>query len=84
MLLEDAYRSCLRLAVDKGLRTVVFPSISTGVYGYPIEQASGIALATVKEFLKKEDKLDKVVFVLFSKHDYEVYAERARSASASP
>jgi O-acetyl-ADP-ribose deacetylase (regulator of RNase III) len=77
-LLTDAYRNCLGLAADKGLATVAFPSISTGAYGYPIEQASRIAIATVKEFLENVDKLDRVVFVLFSKHDYSVYVEKAR------
>jgi len=84
MLLEDAYRSCLRLAIDKGLRSVAFPSISTGAYGYPIEQASRIAIVTVKEFLEKEYKLDEVTFVLFSKHDYEVYEKKARNILGNP
>ena len=56
----------LRLAVAKGLKTVAFPSISTGAYGYPIEDASRVALEAVKEFLEKEDALNEVVFVLFS------------------
>jgi len=72
-LLAEAYRNSLKLAVSKGLKTVAFPSISTGVYGYPIEQASRIAVAVVKNFLVEEDKLDEVVFVLFSRHDLEVY-----------
>jgi O-acetyl-ADP-ribose deacetylase (regulator of RNase III) len=69
----------LRLAVAKGLKTIAFPSISTGAYGYPIEDASGIAVRTVKEFLEKEDKLEKVVFVLFSERDFEIYLETAKS-----
>ena len=72
-LLAEAYRNSLKLAVSKGLKTVAFPSISTGAYGYPIEQASRIALATVKDFLEREDNLDRVVFVLFSRDDLEVY-----------
>jgi len=72
-LLAEAYRNSLKLAVSKGLKTVAFPSISTGAYGYPIEQASRVALATVKEFLETEDNLDRVVFVLFSRDDLEVY-----------
>ncbi len=72
-VLADAYRNSLKLAVSKGLKTIAFPSISTGAYGYPIEKASRIALETVKEFLEKEDRLEKVVFVLFSKHDYGTY-----------
>jgi len=77
-MLANAYRNSLRLAVSKCLKTISFPSISTGAYGYPIEKASRIALSTVKEFLEKEDKLDEIIFVLFSQHDLETYKEAAR------
>jgi len=77
-LLADAYRNSLALAVANGLKTIAFPSISTGAYGYPIEKASGVALRAVKEFLEKEDRLDEVVFVLFSQHDFRVYEAAAR------
>ena len=77
-LLANAYRNSLRLAVSKRLKTISFPSISTGAYGYPIEKASRIALSTVKEFLEKEDKLVEVVFVLFSQRDLETYKKAAR------
>jgi len=77
-LLAKAYRNSLRLAVSKGLKTIAFPSISTGAYRYPIEKASRIALTTVKRFLEKEDELDKVVFVLFTKYDLEIYKEAAK------
>jgi O-acetyl-ADP-ribose deacetylase (regulator of RNase III) len=77
-LLAEAYRNSLRLAVSKGLKTVAFPSISTGAYGYPIEKASRVALKTVKQFLEREDKLDKVIFVLFTSHDMEIYKEAAK------
>jgi len=72
-LLAEAYRSSLKLAVSKGLRTVAFPSISTGAYGYPMAKASTVALATVKEFLEREDRLEKVVFVLFAENDLGTY-----------
>ena len=62
----------------KGLKTVAFPSISTGAYGYPIEQASRVALKAVKDFLEKEDNLDEVVFVLFSDHDLKIYLETVK------
>jgi len=74
-LLAEAYSNSLKLAVSKGLKTVAFPSISTGAYGYPIEEASRIAITTVKKFLEKEDRIDKVVFVLFTKPDLETYKE---------
>lgn len=77
-LLAEAYRNSLNLAVSKGLKTVAFPSISTGAYGYPIEKASRIALTTVKDFLEREDNLDKVVFVLFSRDDLEVYRDAGK------
>jgi len=76
-LLAEAYHNSLRLAVSKGLKIIAFPSISTGAYGYPIEKASRTALKTVKEFLEKEDKLGKVVFVLFTRHDLEIYKQAA-------
>jgi O-acetyl-ADP-ribose deacetylase (regulator of RNase III) len=67
----------LQVAVDNGLRTVAFPSISTGIYGYPIEQAARVALGTVTEFLRANPgALDMVRFVLFTPDDYGVY-ERA-------
>jgi O-acetyl-ADP-ribose deacetylase (regulator of RNase III) len=71
--LKQSYKNSLRLAVARGLKTIAFPSISTGAYGYPIEEASRIAVKTVKDFLKKEDKLEKVTFVLFSDRDFEIY-----------
>jgi len=82
-LLAEAYRNSLKLAVSKGLKTIAFPSISTGAYGYPIEKACRVALTTVKEFLEKEDKLDMVVLVLFSKRDFEIYKETAKEIMAS-
>jgi len=81
-LLEQAYYNSLRLAVFKGLKTVAIPSISTGAYGYSIRNASRIAIATVMRFLSKEDKLDKVVFVLFTKQDLEIYAQTAKEISS--
>jgi len=77
-LLAEAYRNSLKLAASKGLKTIAFPSISTGAYGYPVEKASRIALSTVKEFLEKEDKLEEVTLVLFTKHDFEIYKEAAK------
>jgi O-acetyl-ADP-ribose deacetylase (regulator of RNase III) len=77
-LLAEAYLNSLRLALSKRLKSIAFPSISTGAYGYPVEKASGIALTTVKEFLEKEDELDRVVFALFTKGDLEIYREAAK------
>ncbi len=72
-LLKQAYRSSLKLAVTNRLKKVAFPSISTGAYGYPVEEASRVAVGAVKDFLEKEDKLERVSFVLFSDRDFEIY-----------
>jgi len=81
-LLKQAYRNSLKLAVAKGLKVVAFPSISTGAYGYPVGEASRVALNTVKDFLEKEDKLERVILVLFSESDLQLYLETARSILA--
>jgi len=76
-LLADAYLNSLELAISKTLRSIAFPSISTGAYGYPLENASKTALDTVKSFLESRDDLDELVFVLFKEHDFKVYQESA-------
>jgi O-acetyl-ADP-ribose deacetylase (regulator of RNase III) len=80
-LLAQAYRSSLELAVSAGLKTIAFPSISTGAYGYPVDEASGIAIATVKEFLEREHGLDCVMFVLFTERDFGIYKEKMKAFS---
>ncbi len=72
-LLRQAYMNSLKVAIDLGIKSVSFPSISTGAYGYPISEASKIALKTVKDFLASQDKIAEVVFFLFSQGDLEVY-----------
>jgi O-acetyl-ADP-ribose deacetylase (regulator of RNase III) len=79
-LLESAYRSCLALAEEKGIGYLSFPSISTGVYGYPVEEAAPVALRTVIGHLDREDtKLQKVVFVLFDARTLQGYSAALRS-----
>jgi O-acetyl-ADP-ribose deacetylase len=74
-LLASCYRTCLALAEEHGVQTIAFPSISTGVYGYPIGEAARIALREVTEHLGQETiQLVEVKFVLFSEADYQVYA----------
>jgi O-acetyl-ADP-ribose deacetylase (regulator of RNase III) len=80
-LLGQAYQNSLEIAVSKGLKTMAFPSISTGAYGYPVAGASRVALKTVKDFLEKGDKLREVIFVLFSEHDLKIYVDAAKEAS---
>ena len=74
-LLASCYRQCLEMAEERGVRTIGFPAISTGVYGYPLEEAAAIALREVKAHLEKDDtQLQQVTFVLFGKAAYELYA----------
>ncbi len=74
-LLSSCYRNSLQLAADHNAVSIAFPAVSCGVYGYPIEKACIIAVETVAEFLKKNQSVRKVVFVLFSSGDYRVYKE---------
>jgi O-acetyl-ADP-ribose deacetylase (regulator of RNase III) len=78
-LLASAYRTCLELAHDRGARTVSFPSISTGVYGYPLDAAARIAIDTVRAHLEGETSIEEVVFVLFGKAAYDVFARALRA-----
>jgi len=72
-LLASCYRESLLLAVEHNIKTIAFPSISTGVYGYPVAQAAVIALNAVKQFLEAHDGLDDVRFVLFDDATYSAY-----------
>lgn len=72
-LLARAYRNCLALALKMGLKTVSFPSISTGAYGYPVERASMTAIRAVLGFLKENTGIEEVRFVLHSPRDLEMY-----------
>ena len=74
-LLASAYRQSLRVAVANGLKSVSFPSLSTGAYGYPVELAAAIALETVIDFFYQQESLEEVVFVLFDSATYETYAQ---------
>jgi O-acetyl-ADP-ribose deacetylase (regulator of RNase III) len=78
--LASAYRTSLDLAAAEGCRTVALPSISTGIYSYPVDAAATIALATVDEWIAANpDALDEVTFVLFSRETLQAF-ERARKA----
>ncbi|HWR38263.1 MAG TPA: O-acetyl-ADP-ribose deacetylase [Patescibacteria group bacterium] len=71
-ILADCYRSSMRLAAEHGIKSLSFPAISTGIYGYPIGQAAPIALRTVLKELDRH-KFTEIRFVLHSAKDYEVY-----------
>lgn len=72
-VLASAYRSSLELASQRGIKSVAFPSISTGAYGYPIKLAAPIALQTVKAYLGSHPDIELVRFVLYGRSAYEAY-----------
>lgn len=71
--LASCYRDSLTLALEHHCRSIAFPCISTGIYGYPIEQAAAIAITTVRETLADESGIEEVIFCCFSEHDLDVY-----------
>jgi len=72
-LLRNCYQNSLALAHQHGLKSIAFPSISTGAYGFPLLRASQIATSAVREALPSYSEIQKVVFVCFSRQDYDVY-----------
>ena len=73
-LLASCYRNSLKVAVDNGIRTIAFPSISTGIYGYPVDKAAKIAVDTVKKFLDENPgKMDEVYWVCFDDRTLAAY-----------
>ena len=77
-LLRRAYESSLNLGRDWGVKSIAFPSISTGVYGFPIEKAGPIAVGAALDHLKGQTPLEKIMFVLFSEHDYDLYVSHVK------
>jgi O-acetyl-ADP-ribose deacetylase len=73
--LANCYRHSLQLAVENGIKTIAFPAISCGAYGYPISEASQVALKTVRDFLAADDRIDKVTFVLWDEDIYDAYRQ---------
>ena len=80
-LLESAYKESLKLASSKGLKSIAFPSISTGAYGYPLSEAANIALKTVIDYLKVNTHIKLVRFVLFGRQTYEEYEKALKKIS---
>lgn len=75
-LLASCYKRSLEILIENNLKTIAFPAISTGIYGYPKVEATNIACETVLYMIKKyTDKIEKVYFVCFSQSDYEIYEE---------
>ena len=84
-LLASCYQTSLELAAERGAASISFPSISTGVYGYPIADAADIALRTVIDFLNgPPHSVEKVIFVLFGQSSYAVHAEVAERLLGNP
>ncbi|AVJ27452.1 O-acetyl-ADP-ribose deacetylase [Achromobacter spanius] len=80
-LLASCYQRCIALAEEKGVASIAFPSISTGIYGYPIDLAAQVAVDTVRESLSKDSSIQEVIFCCFSDADLNRY-ERITIAPA--
>lgn len=71
--LKNATLNSLKLMDEKKLKTIAFPAISTGIFGYPIEKCAEIMIATSKEYLSADTQIQEVIFCLYSKNDYDVF-----------
>jgi O-acetyl-ADP-ribose deacetylase len=82
-LLASCYRESLALARQHGCKSVAFPSISTGAYGYPVEETSRISLKTIREFIREyPDALETVEIVTFSERDHRIYQQAYEKAGS--
>ena len=73
--LANCYRNSLQVALENGIKTIAFPAISCGAYGYPIEEAAHIAFKTTREFLAVSDEIQKVIFVVWDEDVYNAYRQ---------
>jgi O-acetyl-ADP-ribose deacetylase len=80
-LLASCYRRCLEIAAENQIKSIAFPGISTGVYRFPKEAATQIAVAEVVKFLQNNDSIEKVIFVCFSQDAYELYLQQIKNIS---
>ena len=74
-MLRRCYESCLRLAAEKGIKSISFPAISTGIYGYPMKEAAEIAVGTISDFLEKHDEIEIVRIVLYGRNAFDIHRE---------
>lgn len=74
-LLSSCYKKSLEIAVEKHLKSIAFPNISTGIYGFPKEKAAGIAISTVTSFLNQHPEIEKVIFTVFDEENYKIYQD---------
>jgi O-acetyl-ADP-ribose deacetylase len=73
--LANCYRNSLQVALENRIKTIAFPAISCGAYGYPVEEAAQIALETTREFLAVSDEIQKVIFVVWGEDVYDAYRQ---------
>lgn len=79
--LTNAYRNSLKIASENNIKSIAFPSISTGIYGYPIKQASEIAISAIVEYLRNHPEIELVKMVTHSEKDFQVYLKTAEEIS---
>lgn len=77
-LLRSCYVNSLKLAEENDIRTIAFPNISTGVYGFPKEKAADIAIATIKEYLAQNQKITGIIFAVFDADNFELYSAKLK------
>jgi O-acetyl-ADP-ribose deacetylase (regulator of RNase III) len=80
-LLRSAYRASMARAAEVGARTVAFPAISCGIYGYPLDEGARVALETVTEELRGETPVERATFVLYSRETYDAFASALAALS---
>ena len=78
--LASCFRECLLLAAERGLKTIAFPAISTGIYGYPLEEAARIATREILDFLEQESSIEEVRIVLFGEESLRVFQDALAAA----
>ena len=83
-LLKSCYISCLSLALERGCKTVDFPSISTGVYHFPLDRAAEIAVATISAFLREHPQIERVRMVCFDERTRQAYAQALEKSGEQP
>jgi O-acetyl-ADP-ribose deacetylase len=82
VLLASCYEKSLRLAVERNLKSIAFPAISTGAYGYPLKEATEIAIRSVREFANRSGGLDEVVLCCYSSEHFSIYQRRLANNAA--
>lgn len=82
-LLASCYRQCLALAAAHGIKSIAFPAVSCGVYGYPVADACRIAVDTTVQFLREDKSIERIIFILFSDKTRKIYEEYLTGKSFS-